>query len=72
MTGAYLTRDLHVAASDRECIRHVQRKLRPSARYDRTCRAARHQAYRDALDAHHAHQRLVDDFHLNPTPPMAA
>ena len=61
--GAYAVRDLHVAASDRECIRHVLGKLHKDAR-DRQWRIVRHDVLRDALAAHHKHQALVKEFAL--------
>ncbi len=61
--GAYAVRDLHVASSDRECIRHVMGKLHEDARRPEH-RAARHTVLRDALAAHHKHQALVREFSL--------
>ncbi|GJE78056.1 hypothetical protein BGCPKDLD_4667 [Methylorubrum suomiense] len=61
--GAYAVRDLHVAATDRECVRHVLTKLAPGARR-REYRDTRHTVLRDALAAHHRHQALVREFAL--------
>lgn len=62
--GAYAVRDLHVWATDRECVRHVFRKMRPEVRVnsDPAIRNARKEAYRDALAQHHRHQCLVREF----------
>jgi hypothetical protein len=55
MSGAWLIRDLHVAASRRACIRHVLGKLAPETRRARTHRKARHKLLRAALRAHEDH-----------------
>jgi hypothetical protein len=62
--GLFATRDLHVSATDRECVRHVLGKLAQAARFDRKCRKARHKLLRAAITAHHNHQRLVYAFGL--------
>ena len=64
MNGAFLTRDLHIAASPRDCVRHVHAKILPVARRDPSLRDARKQAYRAALDAHARHQHLANQFRL--------
>jgi hypothetical protein len=64
MTGNFLTRDLHVGASPRDCVRHVYAKLKPESRRLPSLRAARKQAYRAALDAHARHQHLANQFRL--------
>lgn len=59
----FAVRDLHVAATDRECIRHVLQKFNPAVRRHEH-REARHTILRDALAAHHKHQALVKEFCL--------
>ena len=41
MTGNFLTRDLHVGASPRDCVRHVYAKLRPELRRQPSLKDAR-------------------------------
>jgi hypothetical protein len=62
--GSFAVRDLHVSATDRECIAHVRRKLRPEVRRSREAREARHEIYRDALAAHRKHRALVSELRL--------
>jgi hypothetical protein len=62
--GSFIIRDLHVSATDRECVAHVRRKLRPDVRRSREARETRHEIYRDALAAHRKHRALVSDFRL--------
>lgn len=61
--GTFATRDLHVGASDRQCVRHVLKKLTPEAKA-REHRGDRHALLRASLQAHHEHQGLVRDFRL--------
>jgi hypothetical protein len=64
MTGNFLTRDLHVGASPRDCVRHVYAKLRPELRRQPSLKDARKEVYREALAAHAGHQKLVAQFRL--------
>lgn len=61
--GTFATRDLHVGSSDRQCVRHVLKKLTPEAK-TREFRKDRHGLLRSALKAHHEHQSLVKEFRL--------
>lgn len=61
--GAYAVRDLHVASTDRECIRHVLGKLHRGW-WHRRHRYIRREILRDALAAHHRNQALVREFRL--------
>jgi hypothetical protein len=62
--GSYAIRDLHVSASDRDCIRHVWNKLDKRKRRMPAHSLTRKDIYRDALAAHHEHQELVRQFRL--------
>ncbi|WP_152606688.1 hypothetical protein [Aquabacterium sp. NJ1] len=48
----HAVRDLHVAATTRQVIRHLRQKMRPECLQDRRMRKSRHDFYRDALTAH--------------------
>lgn len=61
--GSFAVRGLHVGSSDRECVRHVLRKLRPEARL-RAHRTVRHKLLRDALKAHRKNQGLFKKFSM--------
>jgi hypothetical protein len=61
--GSFMVRDLHVASSNVECIRHVLRKMKPAARKAKH-REARHAILRDALKAHQEHRELCRRWHL--------
>lgn len=64
MYGTYQRLNVPVTASARTVIRAASRKLKPTARYARDMREARHAFYREML-AHHADERgLVRTFRL--------
>ncbi len=58
--GRWVTRDLHVSASPRECIRHVLQKVDKRNLHRRgVMRRHRHALLRAALIAHQEHRDFV-------------
>lgn len=61
MFAFYNRLGLHVAASDREVIRAIRKRLKPSARRALACRVARHEIMRQTLAEHRRARRLAED-----------
>jgi len=59
-----VVRDLHVAATPLQCVRHVLRKMTPETRRSHAQRTARHTVLRDALASHRENQALVTRWRL--------
>lgn len=64
LVHTFAIRDLPASASDRACLRHVRAKVRPEYRTAFQYRALRHALLRGSLAAHHANQRLLQEFRL--------
>lgn len=64
MYGTYQRLNVPVSAGARAVIRAASRKLKPTARYARAQRQARHAFYREMLAHHAAERELIKTFRL--------